>query len=274
MKKLILLLLADLFILTICFAEKYPFIDNKYISSPDEFYYFGENKFEIQEYDSEGNLVVHSYECRYVEKEAYLVAKIKNADETKELYIFCADKEHVIFYNKSNGSITACSRFIGHRDEPWIWSAFDISSTSALSENLNGQIINYPAENLKISLLNKSWVEGVKGSGIGEAVSFSNCGKGSRRIYFINGFFSPEKPSLFYDNNRVKKLKINCYDEYGKLTDVVEKTVADTGHMQIIDFNERYSKFDFIIEEVYPGRKYDDTAITGIFLDALDLYRK
>ena len=43
--------------------------------------------------------------------------------------------------------------------------------------------------------------------------------------------------------------------------------------MQLIEFTERYDSFDFIIEDVYPGKKYNDTAISGIFVDALDCYR-
>ena len=43
--------------------------------------------------------------------------------------------------------------------------------------------------------------------------------------------------------------------------------------MQLLEFSERYTSFDFIVEEVYKGKRFDDTAITGIFVDALDLYK-
>ena len=41
----------------------------------------------------------------------------------------------------------------------------------------------------------------------------------------------------------------------------------------ILEFSERYTSFDFIVEDVYKGKRFDDTAITGIFVDALDLYK-
>jgi len=116
------------------------------------------------------------------------------------------------------------------------------------------------------------FIEGVEGFGIGESVSFTNVGDGSRRIYIINGFFSPEKSSLFYDNARVKRLLIHCFDRDKNLVNVEERELNDTGEMQVLEFSERYKSFQFIIKEVYPGRKYEDTAITGIFCDALDLY--
>ena len=78
--------------------------------------------------------------------------------------------------------------------------------------------------------------------------------------------------SLFYDNNRIKTLKINCYKN-DKLVSTQFRELKDTGEMQLIEFTERYESFDFIIEDVYPGKKYNDTAISGIFVDALDCYR-
>lgn len=48
----------------------------------------------------------------------------------------------------------------------------------------------------------------------------------------------------------------------------------NTGEMQLLEFSQRYDSFDFIIKSVYYGKKYNDTAITGIFIDALDCYEE
>ena len=42
--------------------------------------------------------------------------------------------------------------------------------------------------------------------------------------------------------------------------------------MQLIKFDKRYKKIEFVIKDVYPGLKYTDTAISGLFIDGLDIY--
>ena len=125
----------------------------------------------------------------------------------EKIYIFCADKDHIILYKKNSYIITATEKK-GHRDEPWIYPVFNVTSSSYLTETLNGKQVSYPPENIRTHDVTKSWVEGVEGFGKGERISFGNCGNGSRKIYIINGFFSPDKPSLFYDNNRMHLMKL------------------------------------------------------------------
>ncbi len=203
----------------------------------------------------------------------YLIALIQKCKSVEKLYIFNCDEKHIIFLNSTTKEVIDGTEKKGHRDEPWIYSAFNYETSSFLTEEINGEKISYPVENLKIDKLSKSWVEGVEGFGKGEKVSFENCGNGSRRIYIINGFFYPKNTKLFYDNNRVKEFKINCY-KGGLLIDTVYRKIEDTGLLQVIEFDNRYDKFDFIIEDIYPGKRFDDTAITGIFLDALDCFEK
>lgn len=252
-------------------AESYPFEGVTYVENILTFHCFKKDVYEIKYYPDGIECITTSYPCVIKKEGAYLIANIQNNDKTEKLYIFNADQKHILIYNSSTEKIIDATRLKGSIDEPWIYAGGDIKSSSFLTETLNGKKVSYPPENIEVENLTKAWVEGVEGYGKGESISFSNVGgEGSRRLYIINGFFSPEKPSLFYDNNRVKTLKINCYDKNKKLVSTQYRELKDTGEMQLIEFTERYKYFDFIIEDVYPGKKYNDTAITGIFIDVLD----
>lgn len=273
MKKLLMLHIFIIF--NICFlsASEYVFEGIKYVYVCDTYFCFDKGNFEITKCNEEGIWSTKSFPYVLSKEGAYLVANVRKEEKVDKLYIFCADRKHLIFYDSDENEIYDTSEKIGHRDESWIYSCLEYQSTSYLSEILNGEKIEYKPENLAINKLTSSWVEGVDGYGKDEMISFKNRPlEGSRRLYIINGFFSPKKPSLFYDNNRVKTLEINCYKN-GELINTVIKELQDSGEMQVLEFSERYSSFDFIIKDVYKGKKYDDTAITGIFVDALDAYK-
>lgn len=271
MRKIIILIMS-LFVLTSTFAKEYPFEEVLFIEDPGAFYIFEEGLFKAIYISLDYEVTEKKYTYTLKKENAYLIADLKSDEENNKLYIFSSDAKHLLMYDYNQKKTIICTRRGTHTTEPWIWSGFHYKATSHLTEVLNGKEVIYKAENLSTWDLTKSWVEGVEGFGIGESVSFLNVGDGSRRIYIINGFFSPEKPSLFYDNARVKRLLIHCFDRDENLVNVEERELNDTGEMQVLEFSKRYDSFQFIIKEVYPGRKYEDTAITGIFCDALDLY--
>ena len=77
---------------------------------------------------------------------------------------------------------------------------------------------------------------------------------------------------MFKEYGRVKTFQIDCRDEKNNLIDSFERTMQDSGKMQLIHFEKRYSKIDLIIKDTYPGNKNNEVAITGIFIDGLDIY--
>lgn len=273
MKKWIFLLLVILFQTQALFACNYPFEGIEFINIADFTFSFKNGQFEESRWNEYGECIKQSYPYVLKTEGAYLVAYITKNGTRNKIYIFNADKNHIILYDSGSKKVIVGTEKKGHRDEPWIYSVLNPQTTSSLTETLRGEKITYPAENLNIENLALSWVEGVDGFGKGEVISFKNRINGSRRIYIINGFFSPDKPSLFYENNRIKDLTVRCYKD-NEVVAIVHKTLKDTGKMQVIEFSERYEKFDFLIEDVYQGRKYNDTALTGIFLDALDCFIK
>ncbi|MBP5441918.1 MAG: hypothetical protein IKI40_04500 [Treponema sp.] len=75
----------------------------------------------------------------------------------------------------------------------------------------------------------------------------------------MNGFISYERPFLYKQNGRIKKIRVTgTRSGNEKVLDVL-----DTPHPQSVDISFITEPEDvrITIEEVYPGTKYDDTCI-------------
>lgn len=269
MKKRINILLI-FFNISLCFAEKYVFEDIIFQEYYDSSICFNSGIFIKQTEENR----IEKFKYQIKQKGAYLTAEIFYNETPFDVYIFNADEKHIILFDTYTNKEFKGTNKNYNIAESQIMSCLDFDASSFLTETLQEQEVSYKPENLGKSI-KTSWVEGVKGDGIGEKVSFTNVLEnygGVKRIYIINGFFSEEKPSLFFDNGRVKKINIRCFDINEKLVNTIEAELEDTGKMQFIDFSEKYSKFELEILSVYPGRKYHDTAITGIYFDCLSAY--
>ena len=118
----------------------------------------------------------------------------------------------------------------------------------------------YPVENLNILAVDTPWVEAVPGSGIGEGFTLVNSwGKKYPYILLMNGYISYEKPYLYKQNNRIKKIKVTGLKSgKSKVLDVL-----DTPHPQTVDISFITGAEDIRVEiaDVYKGTKYDDTCL-------------
>ena len=75
----------------------------------------------------------------------------------------------------------------------------------------------------------------------------------------MNGYISYEKPYLYKQNGRVKKIKVTGVNSgKSKVLDVL-----DTPHPQTVDISFLNEPEDIRVEiaDVYKGTKYDDTCI-------------
>lgn len=270
MKKIISILLVIMNCVFI-FSSEYYFEGIQFVYSADLLFKFNFGELEISKINDDGETSIERFPYNLKNEDAYLVVNISNPGKKKKLYVFNADRKHIILFDTDSNEVIDATEKKDHIDEPWIYSSNKYTASSCLSENIKNKCVTYYADNLSIQNLPLNWVEGVEGFGKGEKLTIDNCINGSRRMYIINGFFSPEKPSVYYSKNRVKTFLINCYKN-GKVVNTVEKEIKDTGTMQIIEFSERYEKFELIIQDVYYGEKYNDTALTGVFFDALDCF--
>jgi hypothetical protein len=92
--------------------------------------------------------------------------------------------------------------------------------------------------------------------GVGEKITIQSksCPGGS--LYISTGFISIEKPYLYRENSRPKKIRVSHEGENPKIINL-----ADTYHVQSIDFQVWEKDVWIEILEVYPGTKYNDTCI-------------
>lgn len=159
----------------------------------------------------------------------------------------------------------------------------------ATSSHLASQGKNsYTKDNLWDDDTRTAWVEGVKGYGIGEYIDFIFPYHAARATtcYIANGYNKNE--TTWRNNSRVKTF--NLY-ENDKLIATVN--LKDTRDLQSFELphkipnrpdNTPYPSSDqeanskpeihlkFVITEVYKGDKYDDTAISELIFDGVDVH--
>lgn len=189
-----------------------------------------------------------------------LAGKIIREDKTN---LFYPDGK-ILFFGETAGFeaikwcfITPTMKFDDHSGRRYI----DVSSY------LKEKNKEYKVENLCNCKPGTPWVEGVSGDGIGEGFTIYRSGvkdknpfeNNSLYLLIMNGYISYEKPYLYKQNNRIKKIKVTGVKSgKSKILDVL-----DTPHPQTVDISFITEPEDVRVEiaEVYKGTKYDDTCI-------------
>ena len=145
-----------------------------------------------------------------------------------------------------------------------------VTASSALADR-------YAAEKAHDFSIVTAWVEGVEGNGEGEYVKYSFPGTCPRitTVLIHNGYI--KNRDVWRDNGRVKKLLMYYNDKpYVVLNlkntmDLQRFEVGILGHEERSEASPAWS-IKFEILEVYPGEKYEDTAITEIYFDGIDVH--
>jgi hypothetical protein len=200
----------------------------------------------------------HEYNISINEEEPFTY--IQNLD-TKEKWLSLISDELLFMYNSTDSDplFWGVNKNYINSTELIIYSS-DFLSSSYLVEGKT----TYLPKFLGNTALDKLWVEGVPGHGIGETISFSKPIL-VENLYLSNGYVSYNKPYLYCYNNRVKKIKIT--DE---LDDTFEMTFTldDTPNPQKIDLESKeVRKLIIEIQDIYPGSKWDDTCINFILVE-------
>lgn len=147
-----------------------------------------------------------------------------------------------------------------------------VSVTSHLK---SGKKSSYEAKMAHDFELKTAWVEGKKGNGIGESLIFTFKGSSPRvgGVSIYNGYQKSQK--VWEDNGRVKKLKLYIDDkEFAilNLKDITGKQAFDFPDPLWEHPHKGKVVLKFEILEVYPGKKYKDTAISELNFWGLDVY--
>jgi len=149
-----------------------------------------------------------------------------------------------------------------NRDEI-IWFCPEIVSSSSYLQENN---ISYSPDNLEIhNKTDKPWVEGVKGYGIGEKIFFEKGSIHDGSMHISIGYVSYDKPYLYKQNSRPKKIKLSVENKFSITIDL-----KDTPHYQEIKLPSNIDQEDTLvleILEVYQGTKYEDTCINSIYFE-------
>ncbi|MEM6726249.1 MAG: hypothetical protein AAF598_19565, partial [Bacteroidota bacterium] len=141
--------------------------------------------------------------------------------------------------------------------------------------------ITYHGSNAHDLSFETAWVEGVKGHGIGEKITYHFPAENPRitEIKIANGYIKSE--IAWRNNSRVKQLKMYLNGELYAFLNLADSRQLQTFKVEPIGHGDRedYEKLcslpewtmTFEITAVYPGEKYEDTAITEIFFDGIDV---
>jgi len=188
-----------------------------------------------------------------------LQKKVPTASEQKELNILL-EKYGEVVENAWDIIDGGCSWYCGGGN-------YKIKAASSLGDS-------YKAEFANDLSYKTAWVEGKKDEGIGEYLEyyFKNDSPRITEIIISNGYMKSEE--TWKNNNRVKKLKLYVNSvPFGILNLKDSRTdqyfsVGTLGHNK--NGTDLILKFEIL--EVYKGSKYNDTAITEIYFDGIDVH--
>ena len=199
------------------------------------------------------------YEIRKVE--GFTVATVRFPTDVRELYLFYLSNQLIIYDTELERSFWAQE---SRGDGMGLFPVVGVEASSYFTEILGGKEVRYVAENLTDFSITNQWVEGVAGYGEGEKLLVR---RGADHVVVLNGFFAPRQPTLYLDNGRLKRVLVRGFDETGSIAFEEFYTIPDKPNLYTIQFPLLVDSYEIEIVEVYPGRRFEDTAISGLFFD-------
>jgi hypothetical protein len=133
---------------------------------------------------------------------------------------------------------------------------------------------SYEAKNASDLSYKTAWIEGVKGYGIGEFIEyyFENNSPRITEIKILNGYIKSD--NSWKENARVKKLELSINGEKYAILNLAD-TKAEQ-NFKVETLGHRPDKKDLILTfkilDIYEGSKCEDTAITEIYFDGIDVH--
>ena len=133
----------------------------------------------------------------------------------------------------------------------------------------------YEAENAHDFNHRSVWVEGADGQGIGEWLEYEFPGHCPRitTVNILNGYVKTDK--AWRENSRVKSLKMYYMDKPYAILNLEDSRTLQCFDVGVLGpHNEEAPNWTlrFEILEVYPGEKYQDTVISELYYDGIDVH--
>lgn len=157
-----------------------------------------------------------------------------------------------------------------------------LDTLSASSELKSSNEVTYSSNNIHDLNYKTAWIEGVPGYGIGEYVTYHIPPQNPRitEIIIVNGYVKSEK--TWKENSRVKKLKMYIDDKLFAILNLEDTRKEQHFKFEPLGYSDRENwdelikkpwwTIKFEILEVYQGDKYEDTAITEIYFNGIDVH--
>jgi FOG: ankyrin repeat-like protein len=188
-----------------------------------------------------------------------LQKKIPTASEQKELNMLL-EKYGEVVENAWDIIDGGCSWYCGGGN-------YKIKASSSLGDS-------YKVEFANDLSYKTAWVEGKKDEGIGEYLEyyFKNDSPRITEIIISNGYMKSEE--TWKNNNRVKKLKLYVNGVPFGILNLKDSQTNQYFEMGTLGHNKNGTDLilKFEILEVYKGSKHNDTAITEIYFDGIDVH--
>lgn len=193
--------------------------------------------------------------------------KFENLEPTlaDDLKVEAVPAESTYGYRQIDGSYGAGDGFkpvtFVERNERWYVRHQNFSKITASSTLAPQKGISYLPKNVGDNNWETVWVEGAKGSGVGEWIEVElEVPKPLQSVNVQGGYLSDT--ALFLANARPKQVELLLNGEHkitAKLLDREEST-----DIPVIDYKKPVQTVRLTIQAVYPGEKWQDCAITGI----------
>lgn len=141
---------------------------------------------------------------------------------------------------------------------------------------------NYLPQNAHDLDYKEAWIEGVPGYGIGEYLLYTFEEKAPRitEIIVVNGYVKSQ--TAWQNNSRVKRLKVYLNNQPYAIFHLKDIRGEQTFEVEPIGNGNQGSESDlkklpdwtlkFEILDVYKGLKYDDTVISEIYFNGIDVH--
>ncbi|MBN1484487.1 MAG: discoidin domain-containing protein [Chloroflexia bacterium] len=149
----------------------------------------------------------------------------------------------------------------GPADDPRNLSPFaQLEASSTLPADRSA---SYGAYNAIDGLLETSWVEGVEGPGVGEWILLTFPGTIEISQFSLDVGYDQDE-ELFFANNRIKRATVYVSDEQFELEFSDERGLQALAMARTPGGPIETTFVKLVIEEVYPGSRYDDTCLAEI----------
>ncbi|MEP2773511.1 MAG: hypothetical protein ABJH05_15270 [Fulvivirga sp.] len=163
------------------------------------------------------------------------------------------------------------------------WYCGGGQDTQTASSELTAQgNSTYSVKNAHDLSYETAWVEGVSGYGVGEYIEYHFKPENPRitEIIIVNGYVKSD--NAWKNNSRVKKLKVYIDNKQHAILALEDSKAEQHFKVDPVGYGDREDfellkkkpgfTMKFEILEVYPGLKWDDTAITEIYFDGIDVH--